>query len=131
MAGIAVRMTARESCDLQKLQDAIGSIEEIELKKQIIHGSSDSFVLLLVYEKCFYRIQSYASLTVLVTHHDGLQTVDIIPSGGGEYWINNSWGAEEQLAKSCVQALIPLGFAVDPEHSDKLPKNFLDWFLHF
>ena len=131
MATLTIRMTARERCDLQKIQDAIGAIDEMELCKQIVHGAEDSCVLLLVYEKYFYRVKSYASLTVLVTHHNGVQTVDIVPSGGGEGFVNFSWGAEERLAKDCVSALTPLGFTLDPENSDKLPKNFLDWFLHF
>ena len=39
---------------------------------------------------------------------------------------NNSFGANRQFAKECVQALEEDGFSVDEEKSDALPKDLLE-----
>ena len=40
--------------------------------------------MLLVYEKYFFRVNSYASLTVLLTEQGETQTAQIVSSGGGD-----------------------------------------------
>lgn len=86
-------------------------------------------VWLLVYEKYYFRINSYASLTVLLTQQGGEQSAQIIASGGGSGLSNVSLAANRRFAEECVQALAEHGFSVDAQNSDPLPKNLLDRYM--
>ena len=126
MAGIAVRMTAQKENSLQKIHETIHAIKDVEQVKKLEAKIHDATIWLLVYEKYFFRTSNYASLTVLLTEQDMLQTADIVISGAGDALANLSWGADEKLAKSCVKALESLGFVIDQTNSDELPIGFLE-----
>ena len=52
----------------------------------------NTVVLLLVYEKYFFRVNSYATLTILLTEQGETQTAQIVSSGGGNSMSNISLG---------------------------------------
>ena len=126
MAGTKIRMTASRE---HTLSDIHAKIHYIKGAEQVFHQEmrfDSTVVWLLVYEKYFLRINSYASLTVLLTEQENKQTAQIIASGGGNSMSNNSLGANKRFARDCVQALEEAGFSVDSEKSDALPKGLLE-----
>lgn len=126
MAGTKVRMTARKQCPLSEIHAKIHYIEGAEQVFQQEIRFEDAVVWLLVYEKYFFRVNSYANLTVLLTEQGDVQTAQIVSSGGGDSMSNNSLGANRRFAKDCVRALEDIGFAIDQTNSDELPKGLLE-----
>ena len=126
MAVTKIRMTAERT---HTLSDIHAKIHYIKGAEQVFHQEMHfdcTAVWLLVYEKYFSRVNSYASLTVLLTEQGETQTAQIVSSGGGNSISNISLGANQRFAKECVQALEEAGFSVDAETSDALPKGLLE-----
>ena len=126
MAGTKINMTASRE---HTLSDIHAKIHYIKGAEQVFHQEmrfDRTVVWLLVYEKYFFRVNSYASLTVLLTEQGETQAAQIVSSGGGYSMSNNSLGANQRFAKECVQALEEAGFSVDTENSDALPKGLLE-----
>ena len=74
------------------------------------HGSPGNQAVLLSCEKYYFRNGSYASLNVLFTEFDGVQTADIVGSGGGEGLFNISLFANSDFAESAETVLKSCGF---------------------
>lgn len=129
MAGITVRMTAKKQHSLQDIHQKIHLIVGAEQVSKLAYQIGDASAWLLVYEKYFFRVSGYASLTVLLGEKGDIQTADIVSSGGGEGIVNHSLGANGRFARECVRALEEIGFVVDGENSDPLPKGLLDGYL--
>lgn len=129
MAGTSIRMIGDGKCSLSDIHAKIHYIEGAEqvFHQELSFDSTD--VWLLVYEKYYFRTNSYASLTILLTEQGTRQTAQIVATGGGSGMANNSLGANRQFARQCVQALEECGFCVDPEHSDSLPKGLAERFF--
>ena len=51
-------------------------------------------VVLIIFEKFFFRNSSYATLTVLLTQFNGVQTAKIVGSGGGARIIKSFMGSQ-------------------------------------
>ena len=129
MAGVRIFMKAEGTGSLARAHEKIHYITGAEavFEKKQRFGETD--VWLLVYEKYFFRVNNFATLTVLLTEEAGLQTAQIVVSGGGESMSNISYGSERRLAKECIAALEEAGFTVDPKNSDDLPKGLLERFM--
>lgn len=128
MAGTRIYMTAEKKQSLSEIHAKIHYIEgaeQVYYQETPLEGGT---VCLLVYEKYYFRINSFASLTVLVTEQGTRQTAQIVATGGGASLSNNSLGANRNFARQCVQALEECGFCVDPEHSDPSPKGLVERF---
>jgi len=82
------------------------------LEASALREVGESTIILLVFERYYYRSQNRASLTVmLVGDADGTITVDAIGSGGGQgVFLNFSWGAEENFLNILGNILSKHGF---------------------
>ena len=78
-------------------------------------GSVGDQAILLSCEKYFFRNGSYASLNVMLTEFDGVQTADIVGSGGGEGLLNISLFANSDFAGSAEKVLKSYGFTTIEE----------------
>ena len=110
MAGATIRMTASKQMTLQEIHEKIHYIEGAEQISKSVQTINDVTIWTLVYEKFYFRVGSYTSLTVVLTEHGQKQTACIVAAGGGEGVVNYSYGANRNFAKSCVQALELCGF---------------------
>ena len=75
------------------------------------HGTAGAQAILVSCEKFFFRNGSYASLNILLTDFDGVQTADIVGSGGGEGLFNVSWFANQDFAENAEKILKEYGFS--------------------
>ncbi len=70
----------------------------------------DSNIVLAVFEKFYFRVGSFVSLTVLMSENDFNQKVELIGSGGGAGLIGIDWGANQSFATAAKDILIENGF---------------------
>ena len=110
MSGVHSRLQCKEDRSLQDIIRQIGYISDAEQVSAIHHTIGEADIHLLVYEKYYFRVGGYASLTVQLVKQEGLITADIIGSGGGEGIFNQSLGANRKFAKECTDILQTLGF---------------------
>lgn len=102
--------------DINKVVEAIkkqviGGTISGDLTSEVYRGSEGSEVILLVFEKFFWRVNSRASLSVLVLNSNGNITVDSIGGGAGQGPIfKMAFRAEEDFAESVIKPLEKLGF---------------------
>jgi hypothetical protein len=112
MAGATIHMTANKQRTLQEIHEKIHYIEgaeQISKSAQAINGVT---IWTLVYEKFYFRVGSYTSVTIVLTEHGQEQTACVVAAGGGEGVVNYSYGANRNFAKACVQMLETCGFTV-------------------
>ena len=98
--------------DIEELCDIIGKeiIAEFLHKKVVEMGTGT--VILLAFEKLYFRVESYVSLTIMLTEDRLVQTADIIGSGGGGGLFNFDWGANASFANSAAEILKQYGFCL-------------------
>ena len=127
MAGTTIRMTAQKQYSLPQICQKLSSILDVERVAHIEHSAGDVQSVLLVYERHYLRVSSYASLTILLTEHGQTQTADLVSSGGGDSCLNLSLGANRSFAKEFAKLLGECGFTSDEAPA---PKGFLEKLGH-
>ena len=113
MKARAITLRCKKNYELTALYDKILQEFEnqnlnVEFVEKTYHEFGEAKTLLLVFERLYLRTASYTSLTILLTEFKGIQTADIISSGGKE--IMFSFGSERNFAKHGETALKNLGF---------------------
>lgn len=111
MAGVIIKMKCspgRETVSV--LAEILKKEINAELVCESIKNVGGGKVLLLSFERYYFRNGSYAGLTVMVAEDDYGQTADIIGSGGGEGLFNVSWGANQSFADMASRILKGYGF---------------------
>ena len=97
---------------IDELADAVK--KEFEYDTEPVYETKKGFangaVAMLSFEKYYLRNGSYASLTIMLTENDNVQTADIVASGGGEGILNWGWGANDSFAGKAVKILNKYGF---------------------
>ncbi len=70
-------------------------------------------VVLLVFERYYYRAQNRASLSVMIiSDSEANVTIDAVGSGGGQgVFFSFSWGAEDNFVRILERVLINHGFS--------------------
>ena len=81
-----------------------------ELSDRAAHRIGDVEIVTLVFEKYFMRAGNYASLTVVISGHDGQVGVDLIGAGGRQGLLSFSWGTEDSFVSSAAKVLEKYGF---------------------
>lgn len=59
----------------------------------------------LVFEKYFYRVGNYVTLTVVLDNFDGKTRVHAVSGGGGHNLINFDWGASDSFVSKVMDEL--------------------------
>lgn len=130
MAGTKIQMTAAKHLTLSQICQRLNQLNtasDVERVAHLEHSLGDVQSVLLVYERYYTRVSSYASLTILLTEHGQTQTADLVSSGGGDGYLNLSLGANRSFAKEYAKALEECGFTT---HEDDTPKSFFKKLEH-
>lgn len=72
-------------------------------------------VVILCFEEFYLRCSSYVGLSVMLTEDDAGQEAVIAGFGGGDGFLNISWGANKSITKSVVKVLKENGFEIIEE----------------
>lgn len=110
MSCLVIKMTGNHEKEMEELAGILKSHMPGELVTERLRYYENCKVLLLVFEKFYFRNGSYANLTVLLTETRVYQTADIIGSGGGEGLFNISLGANAEFAEKAKYILAEYGF---------------------
>ena len=73
---------------------------------------ANNTAVMLCFEKYYFRNSSYASLSILITHNSFGQEITIVGYGGGNGFLNVSWGANNSITKDAVGLLKKFGYSV-------------------
>ena len=117
MSATTITMRRRASGDLQEIANQLWKDlpDMAELIGIYSRGTPGNQAVLLSCEKYFFRNGSYASLNVMLTEFDGVQTADIVGSGGGEGIFNISFFANSDFAGGAEKVLQGYGFTTVEE----------------
>lgn len=110
MADIKKKMTGQATLSIEDLPVKLKSEMNADLVDVSWRSIDKVTVVLMVFERYFWRTSSYASLTIMLMDYEGNQTIDIVASGGGEGFFNLSWGANADFAAAAVESLQKYGF---------------------
>ncbi|MDE5996265.1 MAG: hypothetical protein K2G56_05040 [Eubacterium sp.] len=113
MGSVNIKMKGNKVKSIKELSRILESEIRAELVAKSQRSYDDVHVVLLSFEKYFMRNGSYASLTVMLTENEDVQTADIIGSGGGEGLFNISWGANSDFADMAERILRKNGFKIE------------------
>lgn len=130
MSGTKIQMTAVKQLTLSQICQRLNQLntaDDVEQVAHLEHTAGDIQSVLLVYERYYARVSSYASLTILLTEHSQTQTADLVSSGGGDSYLNLSLGANRNFAKEYAKALEECGFT---SNEDDTPKGFFKKLEH-
>ncbi len=95
-------------------QASLGILELAEIIKSEIPGGlvyencrdlNAATVVLLTFERYYFRNGNCAGLTILLTEKEETQTADIVGFSGGSGMFNISWGANESFANIAAKIL--------------------------
>ena len=113
MSSSVVRMKRYSQDSLSQLADTIESYNsDSDLVVRQLNNLDGKEVLLLVFEKYYFRTGSMAVLTVQGVSDGEKQSVTIVGTGGGEGFLNISWGANSNYAEGTADCLESIGFTV-------------------
>ena len=113
MSGACIKMIRNKQTTIQHISNIIKNDINAELVSESLRTSDSMNVILLTFEKYYFRNGSYASLSVMLTESSDFQTADIIGSGGGEGLFNFSLGANSNFAEITANILEQNGFKRD------------------
>jgi hypothetical protein len=81
-----------------------------QLVDDVIHQDAEMFFCTAVFQKYYFRNNSYAGLTVVISGKADIITVEAIGSAGGQGIFNISYGAESNFTELVYTLLEPKGF---------------------
>ncbi|MFA9414734.1 MULTISPECIES: DUF6054 family protein [unclassified Streptococcus] len=94
----------------QAIFDRLVTEVNADLAEVVKHDLGSQQVVLAVFEKFYFRVESYVSVTLHLTSSAGWVVADVIGSGGGGGFLNISWGANSDFASLFTDALRKQGF---------------------
>lgn len=105
------RLIAEKQMSLKEIHDKIHMIDGFKLvssSEQIACGVVTIYNL--VYEKFFLRTAGYASVNILLTECNNIQTAEIVVSGAGAGVLNLDYGIRKELECDVLKILQDCGF---------------------
>ena len=105
MSSVNVKMYGHNATGIHEIVNVLKKEVKAELVSESWRKFNEVSVVLLSFEKYYFRNGSYASLTIMLTEKENMQTADIIGSGGGEGLFNISWGANSNFAEMATEIL--------------------------
>ena len=113
MASKNIVMYAPKRYELEEIKNKLNEEfdkrkSRVEFTREILREVGDTKTLLLLYEKWFYRTESYAGLVIMLSEYQGYQSADIVATGGKEFFF--SWGTEDDFTQIGKEALQNIGF---------------------
>ncbi|MBQ1447454.1 MAG: hypothetical protein IIZ14_09440 [Solobacterium sp.] len=108
---IMLKRVSSESLEILSKTVTAGMIgSEADLIFRNLSKEEDTEILLLVFEKYFFRIGSYAALIIQCISRGDEQTAAVVGTGGGAGIWNVSYGANNAFAKDAKSILEKAGF---------------------
>lgn len=100
-----VKLNLRETVELLDKGIVGGSITGERVDYHVVTIDDTHAVIVLVYEKHFYRAGNRLTLTVTLNNINNLTSVHSIGAGGGEGLFRFDWGASDSFTNSPREVL--------------------------
>lgn len=107
-----LKMIREGNSDIVEITDLIKSKLNAELVYENWRNSDNVRIVFLCFEKYFFRNNSYAGLSILITESNLIQTIDLVGFGGGAGPFNLSWGADSDFQEIIINILYENGFVI-------------------
>ena len=114
MSSTVIRMRSESRTDLNYVSQAIISSSDMagsELVLEQLSDANDATILLLVFEKFYFRNSSMTACTIQIVDDGQKQAAVIVGTGGGYGIFNISWGTNSNFACKAANSLAALGFS--------------------
>lgn len=111
-----VKMNGRHDLGIRELADLLKRNlrdKSVILVSENWREANGLDIALLSFERYYFRNNSYAGLTVMLTESEETQTADVIGFGGGEGLFNFSFGANSETAELAEKLLREHGFEAE------------------
>ena len=112
MSSTKIKMIGKSPRGIREIADDLRWEIKAELVDQICRKVNGADVMVLLFEKLYFRNGSYAGLMVMLTEQGEEKLADIVGFGGGEGLFNISWGANSDFAELAQKILQKHGFSV-------------------
>ncbi len=95
-----VNLSLKEA--IEKLDKGIvdGSFTGERIDYHVVTGNDDNGVIVLVYEKHYYRAGNRLTLTITVDNMNGFTNIHSIGGGGGDGLFKFDWGASQDFTSA-------------------------------
>lgn len=102
MSGDNFKVTLGLKEAIELLDEGIveGSFTGERVDYYVVHADNNHSVIVVVYEKHFYRAGNRLTLTVVIDNISGITNVHSIGAGGGEGLFRFDWGASEKFTNA-------------------------------
>ncbi len=110
MGNTVIKMSGSHTAGIKEIANAFRREIGADLVSESCQEFDGAAVILLCFEKYYFRNGSYASLTVMLTEQGEAQTADIIGFGGGTGLFNFSYGANSNFTEAAKKLLTKYGF---------------------
>lgn len=116
MGNNIIKMKGCHTTDIKQLASILRREIKADLISESCQETGGTTVILLCFEKYYFRIGGYASLTIMLTEYETEQTADIVGSGGGTGVYNFNYGANANFSNAARKLLMEHGFQSNPPH---------------
>lgn len=113
MKNKGIHMIREGKIDIIDISKLVKSKLNAELVYENWRYSNDVRIIFMCFEKYYFRNNSFAGLSLLITESNLVQTVDIVGFGGGEGLFNLSWGANSEFKESVINIFKEKGFCLN------------------
>lgn len=110
MKNKGIKLIKEGVSDIQDLSNKVKSNINADLVYESWRYANDVKIIFMCFEKYYFRNNSAAGLSLLITESNLVQTIDVVGFGGGEGLFNLSWGANSDFLESVVGLLKEHGF---------------------
>ena len=124
-----VKMIAEKQLSLYEIRNKLNLsciAGEISCFSQSVNNVE---IMLLIYQRFYFRGGDYANISVAFTEYDNKQTACIVSYGGGKSAADWSYGANRDFANKFVKEMEALGFTVTESDTDTKNKSFYEVML--
>ncbi len=110
MKNKGIKLIKEGVSDIQDLSNKVKSNINADLVYDNWRYTNDVTIIFMCFEKYYFRNNSAAGLSLLITESNLVQTIDVVGFGGGEGLFNLSWGTNSDFLESVVGLLKEHGF---------------------
>ncbi|WP_425539294.1 DUF6054 family protein [Microaceticoccus formicicus] len=111
--GLNMKLKGNNSISIVELSAILENQIGADLITKTGRVAGDLTVILMCFEKFYFRTGSYAGLTIMLSESPEEQIADVVGFGGGDGIFNISWGANRNFAERAAEIIRGNGFEIE------------------
>lgn len=110
--GLNIKLIGDNSTSIVELSALLEKQIGADLITKTGRVAGELSVILMCFEKFYFRTGSYAGLTIMLSESPMEQIADVVGFGGGDGIFNISWGANRNFAERAAEIIRENGFEI-------------------